>query len=104
MKRVSGGVLVGGGVRLLLVVIFPAGVGLRRPDPCSAGLLSVLGFPLRLYLALVQFLGPGIFFEQLVELLQVFGRVSDAVAVQDAGAETADCIMDYYVVVNRWQL
>jgi hypothetical protein len=98
---VSSGVLVGDGVHLLLVAIFPAGVGLRRPDPCSAGLRGVLGFPLRFYLALVQFLRPSIFFEQLVELLQVFRRVSDVVAVQDAGAKTADCIMNCYMVVNR---
>jgi hypothetical protein len=95
-------VLVGDGVYLLLVEVFPTGVGLCRPDPCSAGLRSVLGFPLRFYLALVQLLGPGVFFEQLVELLQVFGQISDAVAVQDADAKTADCIMDCYVIVDRW--
>jgi hypothetical protein len=50
----------------------------------------------------MQLFGPGVFFEQLIELLQVFGRVSDAVAVQDAGAKTANCIMDCYVVVDRW--
>jgi hypothetical protein len=99
---VSGGVLVGDGVHLLLVAIFLAGVGLCRPDPYSAGLWSFLGFPLRFYLALVQFPGPGIFFEQLVELLQIIGRVSDAVAIQDVGMKTADCIMDCYVIVNIW--
>jgi hypothetical protein len=26
------------------------------------------------------------------------------VVVQDADVKTADCIMDCYVVVNRWQL
>jgi hypothetical protein len=96
--------LVGDGVNLLLVAIVPIGVGLRRLDPSSARLWSVLGFPLRFYLALVQLLGPGIFFEQLVELLQVFWRVSDAMAVQDTGSKTVDCIMDCYVIVNRWQL
>jgi hypothetical protein len=45
---------------------------------------------------------PGVLFKQLIELLQVFGWVSNAVAVQDADAETADCIMDGYVVVDRW--
>jgi hypothetical protein len=94
--------LVGDGVYLLLVVISPAGIGLCRPDPSSTRLQSVLGFSLRFYLALVQLLGPGVFFEQLIELLQVLGRVSDVVAVQDAGAKTADCIMDCYVVVDRW--
>jgi hypothetical protein len=34
----------------------------------------------------------------------VLGWVSDAMAVQDVGSKTADCIMDCYVVVNRWQL
>jgi hypothetical protein len=53
MYCVSGGVLVGDGVHLLLVAVFPAGIGLRQPDPCSAGLQSVLGFLLRFYLALV---------------------------------------------------
>ena len=78
---VSDEMLVGEVVHLLLIAIVPARVGLRQPDPRSAGLQSVLGFPLRFYLALVQLLGPGIFFEQLVELLQVFGRVSDAMVV-----------------------
>ena len=94
--------LVGDGVYLLLVSVFPARIGLRRPDLGFVGLQSVLGLPLRFYLALVELLGPGVFFEQLVELLQVFGWVSDAVAVQDADAKTADCIMDFYVVVNGW--
>jgi hypothetical protein len=44
---------IGDGVDLLLVVLWPAGFGLHRPDPCSAGLRSVLRFPLRLYLALM---------------------------------------------------
>jgi hypothetical protein len=90
---VSGGVLLGDGV-YMLVAVLPTGIRLRRPDPCSVGLQSVLWFPLRFYLALVQLFGPGILFEQLVELLQVFGRVSDAVVVQDAGAKTTDCIVD----------
>jgi hypothetical protein len=34
----------------------------------------------------------------------VFGRVSDTMTVQDAGLKTADCIVDCYVIVNRWQL
>jgi hypothetical protein len=52
-RCVSGGVLVGYGVDLLLVAVWPAGFGLRWPDPCFAGLRSVLGFQLRLYLALM---------------------------------------------------
>ena len=50
---VSGGVWIGDGVDLLLVAVWPAEFGLRRPDPCSAGLRSVLGFLLGLYLALM---------------------------------------------------
>jgi hypothetical protein len=50
---VSGGVLVGDSVDLLLVAVWLARFGLHRSDPCSAGLRSVLGFLLRLYLALV---------------------------------------------------
>jgi hypothetical protein len=47
LNCVFGGMLVGDGVHLLLVAIFPTGVGLRWPDPSSAGLRSVLGFPVR---------------------------------------------------------
>jgi hypothetical protein len=50
---VSGEVLVGDGVHLLLVAVLPVGIGLRRPDPCFAGLRRFLGFSLRLYLVLV---------------------------------------------------
>jgi hypothetical protein len=50
---VSGGMLVGDSVHLLLIAIVPTGIGLRRPDPSSAGLRSVLGFSLRFDLALV---------------------------------------------------
>jgi hypothetical protein len=49
---VSGGVLVGDGV-LLLVAVWPAGFGLHRSDPCSAGPRGVIGFPLRFYLVLM---------------------------------------------------
>ena len=34
----------------------------------------------------------------------MLGRVSDAMDVHDADSNTADCIMDCYVVVKRWQL
>jgi hypothetical protein len=78
---VFGGRWVGDGVELLLVVALPTRIRLRRPDPCSAGLRSVLGFLLRLYLALVQLFGPGVFFKQLIELLQVFGWVSYVMVV-----------------------
>jgi hypothetical protein len=50
---VSGGVLVGDGVHLLLVAVWPVRFGLRQSDPCSARLRGVLRFLLRFYLALV---------------------------------------------------
>ena len=53
VNRVSGGMLVGDGVHLLLVAIVPTKVRLCRPDSSSTRLRSVLGFPLRFYLALV---------------------------------------------------
>jgi hypothetical protein len=81
MNSVSGGVWIGDGVDLLLVAVWPAGFGLHRPDPCSPRLWSVLGFPLRLYIALMQLFGPGVLFIQLTQLLQVFGWVSYVVAV-----------------------
>jgi hypothetical protein len=34
----------------------------------------------------------------------VFGWVSYTMIVQDADSKTADCIMDCYVIVNKWQL
>ena len=50
---VFGRVLVGDGVNVLLVAVWPVVFGLRWSDPCSAGLRSVLGFPLRFYLVLM---------------------------------------------------
>jgi hypothetical protein len=50
---VTGGVLVGDGVHLLMVVVWPTGFGLSRSDPCSTGLRGVLGFPLGFYLVLM---------------------------------------------------
>jgi hypothetical protein len=77
-------VLVGDVVYLLLTAAVPTRVCLRRPRPRTAGLRRVFGFPLRLDFALVELFGSGVFFEQLIQLLEVPGRISDAVAVMDA--------------------
>jgi hypothetical protein len=60
---VSGGMLVGDGVHLLLVAIWPARFGLCRSDPCSARLWGVLGLPLRFHLALMYLFRPAVLFE-----------------------------------------
>jgi hypothetical protein len=65
----SGWVLIGYGVHLLLVAIVPIGVQLRRPDPSSARLRRVLGLPLGFNFVLMELLRPSILFKQLVELL-----------------------------------
>jgi hypothetical protein len=77
----AGGVLVGYVVHLLLTAAVPSGVWLRRPCPGLAGLWRVLGLPLRLNLALMELFGFGILFEQLIELLEIFWWVLDAVTV-----------------------
>jgi hypothetical protein len=56
----SGWVLVGYVVHLLLIAVVPAGVWLRWLGPGFAGLRRVLGFPLRFNLALMEFLRPGV--------------------------------------------
>jgi hypothetical protein len=58
--RLSGWVLIGYGVHMLMVAIVPARVWLRRPSPGSAGLRRVLGISLRFNLALMELLRPGI--------------------------------------------
>jgi hypothetical protein len=60
---VSSLLLIGDVVHLGLVTVWPAGVGLRRSNPCPAGLRSVLGFTLRFDFSLVEFFGPSIFFK-----------------------------------------
>jgi hypothetical protein len=56
----SGWVLVGYVVHLLMVAVVPVGVWLRWPGPGSAGLRRVLGLPLRFNLALMELLRPGV--------------------------------------------
>jgi hypothetical protein len=65
-RGVSGGVLVGDVVHLLLIAVVSTGVLLRSPRPRAAGLWSIFGLPLRLNLALVELFGFGVFFKQLI--------------------------------------
>jgi hypothetical protein len=103
-RGLTNGVLVGDVVYLLLTAAVPTGVWLRRSRPCSAGLRRVFGFPLGLDLALVELFGSGIFFEQLIQLLEVLGWISDAVAVKDAIAKATDGVVNGDLVINRRQL
>jgi hypothetical protein len=96
-------VLVSDVVYLLLTVTVPTGVCLRRPRPRMAGLRRVFGFPLRLDFALVELFGSGVFFEQLIQLLEVLGRISDAVAVKDASPKATDGVVNGDLVINRRQ-
>ena len=77
----AGGVLVGYVMHLLLTAVVPTGVLLRRPYPGSAGLRRVLGLSLRLNLALIELFESGVLHKQLIELLEVFGWVPDAVTL-----------------------
>jgi hypothetical protein len=56
----SGWVLVGYVVHLLMIAVVQAGVWLRWPGPGSTGLWRVLMFPLRFSLALMELLGPSV--------------------------------------------
>jgi hypothetical protein len=97
-------VLVGDVVYLLLTTVVPTGVCLRRPCPRTVGLRRVFGFPLRLDFALVELFRSGIFFEQLIQLLEVLGWISDVVAVKDASPKATDGVVNGYLVINRRQL
>jgi hypothetical protein len=77
----ASGVLVGYVMHLLLTAIVPTGVWLRRPCLGSGGLRRVLGLSLRLDLTLMELFGSGVLLKQLIELLEVFGWVPDAVTV-----------------------
>jgi hypothetical protein len=59
-----------------------------------AGLRRVFGFPLGLDLALVELFGSGIFLEQLIQLLEVLGRISDAVAIKNASPKATDGVVN----------
>jgi hypothetical protein len=56
----SGWLLVGNVVHLMMIVVVPAGVWLRWTSLGSAGLRRVLGLPLRLNLVLMELFGPGV--------------------------------------------
>jgi hypothetical protein len=103
-RGLTSGVLVGDVVYLLLTAAVPTGVWLRRSRPRSARLRRVFGFPLRLDLALVELFGSGIFFEQLIQLLEVLGWISNAVAVKDASPKATDGVVNGDLVINRRQL
>jgi hypothetical protein len=59
----SGWVLIGYVVHLLVTAAILSGVWLRCPGLGSAGLWRVLRFPLRFNIALMQLFGPGILLE-----------------------------------------
>jgi hypothetical protein len=103
-RGLTSGVLVGDVVHLLLIAAVPTKVCLRGPRPCAAGLRRVFGFPLRLDFALVELFGSGVFFEQLIQLLEVPGWIPDAVAVKDAGPKATDGVVDGDLVIDRRQL
>jgi hypothetical protein len=69
-----------------------------------AGLRRVLRFPLGLDLALVELFGSGIFFIQLIELLEVLWWVPDAMVVEDASSKATDGIVNGNLVIDRRQL
>jgi hypothetical protein len=62
-SSVSSLLLIGDVVQLGLVTVWSARVGLRKSDPCSTRLRSVLGFMLRFDFSLVEFFESGIFFK-----------------------------------------
>jgi hypothetical protein len=53
---------------------------------------------------LVELFGSGIFFKELVELLEVLGWVPDAVTVKDASPKATDGVVNGNLVVDRRQL
>jgi hypothetical protein len=91
-------------MHLLLTAAVPTGVWLRRSCPRSARLRRVLGLPLGLDLALVELFRSGIFFKQLIELLEVLWWVPDAVAVEDASPKATDGVVNGNLFVDRRQL
>jgi hypothetical protein len=52
----------------------------------------------------VELFGSGIFFKQLIELLEVLGWVPDAVTVKDASLKAADGVVNGNLVIDRRQL
>ena len=103
-RGLTSGVLVGDVVYLLLIAAVSTGVCLRRSHPRTGGLRRVFGFPLGLDFVLVELFGSGIFFEQLIQLLEVLGWISDAVAVKDASPKATDGVVNGDLVIDRRQL
>jgi hypothetical protein len=103
-RGLTSGGLVGDVVHLLLIAAVPAGVCLRGPCPCAAGLWRVFGLPLRLDFALVELFRSGVFLKQLIQILEVPGRISDAVAVKDADPKATDGVVDGNLIIDRRQL
>jgi hypothetical protein len=52
----------------------------------------------------VEFFGSGIFFKQLIELLEVLGWVPDVVTIKDASPKATDGVVNGNLVVDRGQL
>jgi hypothetical protein len=52
----------------------------------------------------VELFESGIFLEQLIQLLEVLGRISDAVAVKDANPKATDGVVNGNLVINRRKL
>jgi hypothetical protein len=80
-RGLTSGVQVGNVVYLLLATAVPTGFWLRRSRPRAAGLQRVFGFLMGLDLALAELFGSGVLLEQLIQLLEVLGWISDAVVV-----------------------
>jgi hypothetical protein len=96
--------MVGDVVHLLLIAAVSAGVCLRGPCPCAARLRRVFGLPLRLDFVLVELFGSGVFLKQLIQLLEVPGRIPDAVAIKDAGPKATYGVVDGDLVIDQRQL
>jgi hypothetical protein len=52
----------------------------------------------------VELFGSGIFFKHLIQLLEVLGWISDAVAVKDTSSKATDGVVNGDLVINRRQL
>jgi hypothetical protein len=103
-RGLTNGGLVGDVVHLLLIAAVLTGVCLRGPCPSATGLRRVFGLLLRLDFALVELFGSSIFLKQLIQLLEVPGRVPNAVAIEDAGPKATDGVVDGDLVIDRRQL
>jgi hypothetical protein len=52
----------------------------------------------------MELFGSGVFLEQLIELLEIFWRVPDAVTIWDASPKATDGVVYGDVVIDRRQL